>query len=148
MQSKQSHQDLYWQLFGVGIVIGWLLLWEWSIYLGLSRKFFVPPSELLVSLYQSVFVSGELRPHIWATLTRFVGGFMIGALPALWLGFIMGRNRHAYLRYGPILGVLGLTPMLFALPWFIIWFEWGFRQMGNCRLVCLLSHSVLHEEGC
>ena len=133
MQSKRSHQDLYWQLFGFGVVIGWLLLWEWSIYLGLSRKFFVPPSELLVSLYQSVFVSGELRPHIWATLTRFIGGFMIGALPALWLGFIMGRNRRACLRYGPILAVLGLTPMLFALPWFIIWF--GVRDFGKWAIV-------------
>ena len=104
--TEQATNQIGWRLTGIGLVIIWLLLWEWSVRFGLSRQFFVPPSDHHV-VYQSLFVSGELRPHIWATVTRFVGGFVIGAVPALWLGFIMGRNKRACLRYGPILMVLG-----------------------------------------
>ena len=132
-QIKRLNNDVRWAAFGIGLVILWLLLWEWSIRLGLSRQFFVPPSDLIVLLYQSLFVSGELRPHIWATVTRLIGGFVIGAVPALWLGFIMGRNKRARLRYGPIFTVLGLIPVLSALPWFIIWF--GVRDFGKWAIV-------------
>src|SRR5215468_8031600 len=91
-QMKRLNNDVRWAAFGIGLVILWLLLWEWSIRLGLSRQFFVPPTELIVLLYQSLFVSGQLRSHIGATVTRLMGGFIIGAVPALYLGFIMGRN--------------------------------------------------------
>jgi hypothetical protein len=60
----------------------------------------------------------------------------------------MGRNKRASLRYGPIFTVLGLIPVLSALPWFVIWFEWGLRQMGHRQRRCLLPHSVLHDQGC
>lgn len=132
-QIKRLNNNALWAAFGCGLVIIWLLLWEWSIRFGLSRQFFVPPSELIVLLYQSLFVSGELRPHIWDTVTRLIGGFIIGAVPALYLGFIMGRNKRAWLRYGPILTVLGLIPMLSALPGFIIWF--GVRDFGKWAIV-------------
>jgi NitT/TauT family transport system permease protein len=132
-QGKHLNSNVLWAIFGIGLVIIWLLLWEWSIRFGLSRQFFVPPSELIVLLYQSLFVSGELRPHLWATVTRLIGGFVIGAVPALWLGFIMGRNKRAYFRYGPIFTVLGLIPMLSALPGFIIWF--GVRDFGKWAIV-------------
>jgi len=132
-QMKRLNNDVRWAAFGIGLVILWLLLWEWSIRLGLSRQFFVPPTELIVLLYQSLFVSGQLRSHIGATVTRLMGGFIIGAVPALYLGFIMGRNKRAWLRYGPFFTVLGLIPMLSALPGFIIWF--GVRDFGKWAIV-------------
>jgi ABC-type nitrate/sulfonate/bicarbonate transport system permease component len=58
---------------------------------------------------------------------------MIGAVPALWLGFLMGRNKRAWLRYGPFFTVLGLIPMLSALPWFIPMF--GVRDLGKWAMV-------------
>jgi NitT/TauT family transport system permease protein len=132
-QGKQFNNNVFWAVFGIGLVIIWLLLWEWSVRFGLSRQFVVPPSDLIVLLYQSLFVSGELRPDIRATVTRLIGGFTIGAVPALYLGFIMGRNKRARLRYGPIFTVLGLIPMLSALPGFIIWF--GLRDFGKWAIV-------------
>jgi hypothetical protein len=66
-QIKRFNSNVLWAVFGIGLVIVWLLLWEWSVRFGLSRQFVVPPSELIVLLYQSLFVSGELRPHLWAS---------------------------------------------------------------------------------
>jgi len=124
---------MLWATFGIGLVIMWLLLWEWSVRFGLGRKFFVPPSEIIVLLYRSLLVTGELRTHMWATATRLVAGLMIGAVPAMWLGFTMGRNKRACLRYRPFFTVLGLIPTLSALPWFIIMF--GVRDLGKWAMV-------------
>jgi ABC-type nitrate/sulfonate/bicarbonate transport system permease component len=132
-QVKRSSSDMLWTLFGIGLVIIWLLLWEWSVRFGLGRKVFLTPSEIVVLLYRSLLVTGELRTHMWATATRLIAGLMIGALPALWLGFIMGRNKRACLRYGPFFTVLGLFPMLSALPWFLTVF--GVRDLGKWAIV-------------
>jgi NitT/TauT family transport system permease protein len=121
------------RMLGIGLVILWLLVWEGSVRSGLGRNIFLPPSAVLALLYRSLLVTGELRTHMWDTVTRLVGGLMIGAAPALWLGFVMGRNKRARLRYGPVLAVLGLIPMVAALPILIIIF--GVRELGKWAAV-------------
>ena len=121
------------RMLGIGLVIVWLLVWEGSVQSGLGRNFFLPPSAVLGLLYRSLLVTGELRTHLWDTVTRLVGGLMIGAAPALWLGFVMGRNKRARLRYGPVLAVLGLIPVVAALPMLIIMF--GVRELGKWAAV-------------
>jgi NitT/TauT family transport system permease protein len=121
------------RMLGIGLVILWLLVWEGSVQIGLLRNFFLPPSAVLALLYRSLLVTGELRTHLWDTITRLVGGLMIGAAPALWLGFVMGRNKRARLRYGPVLAVLGLIPVVAALPMLILMF--GIRELGKWATV-------------
>ena len=121
------------RMLGIGLVILWLLVWEGMVQSGLGRNFFLPPSAVITLLYQSLFVTGELRPHLWDTVTRLVGGLIIGAAPALWLGFVMGRNKGARLRYGPVLAALGLIPVVGALPLLIILF--GVRELGKWAAV-------------
>lgn len=58
---------------------------------------------------------------------------MIGAAPALWLGFVMGRNKLARLRYGPVLAALGLIPVVAELHLLIIMF--GIRELGKWATV-------------
>jgi ABC-type nitrate/sulfonate/bicarbonate transport system permease component len=121
------------RVLGIGLVILWLLVWEGSVQSGLGRNIFLPPSAVLAHLYRSLWVTGELRTHMWDTVTRLVGGLIIGAAPALWLGFVMGRNKRARLRYGPVLAVLGLIPVVAALPLLIILF--GVRELGKWATV-------------
>jgi ABC-type nitrate/sulfonate/bicarbonate transport system permease component len=121
------------RLIGIGLVALWLLLWEWIVRFGLGEKFFSSPSSIVAFLYQSLLVTGELRTPLFATVTRLLGGFMIGVVPALSLGFIMGRNRRAWFYCAPFFAVLGLIPTLAALPWFIIMF--GVRDFGKWMIV-------------
>ena len=121
------------RILGISLVILWLSMWEWSVQFGLGRNIFLPPSTVLGLLYRSLLVTGELSTHMWATVTRLVGGLVIGTGPALWLGFVMGRNKRARFRYGPVLAGLGLIPVLGALPMFIIMF--GVRELGKWTAV-------------
>jgi ABC-type nitrate/sulfonate/bicarbonate transport system permease component len=83
-----------WRVFGISVVIVWLLVWELSSQSGLDKRYIVPPSVMLRSFYRSVLVTGELRTHIWATVTRLVGGLVVGAIPAMWLA-ARGENGFA-----------------------------------------------------
>ena len=136
------------RLIGITLVVVWLLFWEWIVRFGLGQKFFSSPSNIFALFYQSLLVTGELRTPLFATVTRLVGGLMIGVVPALSLGFIMG-NRRAWLRYDPFFTVLGLIPTLAALPWFIIMF--GVGDFGKWMIVgAAVFYPILHctTKGC
>ena len=118
------------RVFGISMVIVWLLVWELSSQSGLDQRYIVPPSVILRSFYRSVLVTGELRTHIWATVTRLVGGLVVGAIPAMWLGLVMGRNEHAWLRYSLLVAALGLIPVIASFPFSIVMFGVGDFQKG------------------
>ncbi len=114
------------RLVGIGLVIVWLLVWEWSIRSGLFRRdIFFPPSAIAALLYQSLLVSGQLQIHLWSTMSRMIVGLVIGATPALLVGRFMGRNDSARLTCGPITAVLGLIPVIGAIPMYIVLFGVG-----------------------
>ena len=113
LSSSQTERDKHfppvnetrWRLFGIGVVIVWLLVWELTIQYVLGQLYFVPPSVMLRSFYRSLLVTGELGPHIWATVVRLLIGLVVGAVPAVWLGLRIGRSERARLHYGPFLQV-------------------------------------------
>jgi NitT/TauT family transport system permease protein len=129
-QSNTVHKNQNgWRLFGIGVVVAWLLIWQAVMQLELLNPVLFPsPSAIVRGLYRSLLVTGELRIHLWLTITRLLGGFIIGALPALWFGLRMGRNPSADLRYGLFFATVGLIPMLASLPFLIIMFGVGERQ--------------------
>jgi NitT/TauT family transport system permease protein len=121
-------------LFGIGVVIVWLLVWELSIQFALLNPLlFPPPSTILRVVYRLLIVTGELRIHMWATATRLLVGLLIGALPALWFGFMMGRNKSACLLYGPFFAALGLIPMIAGLHFFVLMF--GVDELNKWAIV-------------
>jgi NitT/TauT family transport system permease protein len=122
------------RLFGIGVVIVWLLVWELSIEFELLYRFlYAPPSAILLRIYRSLIVTDELRGHMWATATRLLVGLTIGAAPALWFGFMMGRNKSACLCYDLLFAALGLIPMTGSLPFFVYIF--GIGELNKWAIV-------------
>ena len=114
------------RLFGIGVVVAWLLVWQGIAQLELLNPALFPsPGAILLRLYRSLAVTGELCTHVRLTVTRLLGGFVLGALPGLWLGWKMGRNRKTDLRYGLFFATVGLIPMLASWPFHIIAFGVG-----------------------
>ena len=84
IDSFSSTTETRGRLFGIGIVIVWLLVWEWSTQSGLlNRLLLVPPSMILSRLYRSLLITGELKTHVWATVTRLMGGLDRGCACAV-----------------------------------------------------------------
>lgn len=132
-----------WSLFGIGVVAAWLFAWQAIMHFELLNPALFPsPSAILLRFYRSLW-QDDLRTHLWFTVTRLLGGFMLGALPALWFGYRAGRNRSADLRYGLLFAAVGLIPVLALLPFFIVLF--GVREVQKWLIVgAAVFYPVLH----
>jgi len=122
---------------GGGFVVGtrrwapWLAFvatiaaWEAASDTGLLPALFMPaPHEVLSALY-ALLASGQLFVHIAASLQRILGGWMIGTLAGLTVGFCMGIFVLARSVGLPVVSALFPIPKIALLPLFILWFGIG-----------------------
>ena len=127
-----------------GVAIPAAIVAAWQL---LSSKGYVnpqvlpPPSAVLSRWYQYLapmepydpaktsyvawLVSGELPHDAYASLSRVVAGFLIGAGLALPLGLAMGANERVYKFFDPLLQVLRPIPPIAYIPLAILWFGLG-----------------------
>lgn len=69
--------------------------------------------------------SGELPHDALASSMRVLGGFAIGALPALALGLLMGASALIYNLFNPLIQILRPIPPIAYIPLAILWFGLG-----------------------
>ncbi|MET3131556.1 NitT/TauT family transport system permease protein [Oxalobacteraceae bacterium GrIS 1.11] len=93
---------------------------KWLEYLAPLEAYAPERGNYLVWL-----VSGELPHDAWGSLSRVIGGFLIGAGLALPLGLLMGSNQFIYKLFDPLLQVLRPIPPLAYIPLAILWFGLG-----------------------
>lgn len=75
--------------------------------------------------YLQWIFSGELLRDAWASLSRVIGGFLIGAGLALPLGLLMGTNKSIYKMFNPLVQILRPIPPIAYIPLAILWFGLG-----------------------
>ena len=117
------------RLARIGILIGFLLLWE----LGADLKWFDPfilssPSRILATIAR-LYSDGSLWLHIGTTLLETVLGFLLGtllgALFAVLLWWLPRLNRVL----DPYLVVLNALPKIALGPVLIVWFGAGMTSI-------------------
>jgi NitT/TauT family transport system permease protein len=102
-----------------------LVLWEVLVRVGLvDARFFPPPSRILRQLVVLV-QSGELLDHTWASLRRLFIGSLIGGLPALVLGIVMGLYRPLRAVVDPLVAATYPVPKSAILPLILLIFGLG-----------------------
>ena len=101
-----------------------LLLWELLVQARLlDRRFFPAPSSIVgtfVNLAQT-----SLLGHIGISLSRAAVGFLIGAVPAILLGVLMGLVPIVRAALQPIVGALFAIPKVAILPLIMLMFGLG-----------------------
>lgn len=75
--------------------------------------------------YALWLLSGELLQDAYASMSRVIGGFLIGAVLALPLGLLMGTNKTVYKLFDPLVQVLRPIPPIAYIPLAILWFGLG-----------------------
>ena len=101
-----------------------LLLWEVLVQVRLlDRRFFPAPSLIAGTFWE--LARTTLPGHIGISLSRAAVGFVLGALPAILLGVIMGLVPMVRAALQPIVGALFAIPKVAILPLVMLMFGLG-----------------------
>jgi NitT/TauT family transport system permease protein len=75
--------------------------------------------------------------HVWATLGRVFAGFVIGAIPGILLGVIMGVNRTVRLMLDTTLSAIYVLPKIAIFPIVMLMFSDPFGEGPKITVVAL-----------
>jgi NitT/TauT family transport system permease protein len=130
-----------------------LALWELSVRLGfLDARFFPAPSTVVIVLYE-LLASGEIFEHLAITMQRITIGFLLGAIPGILLGMMMGWSKGVRAFLDPIVSALYPIPKLSLLPLFLVIFGLGESSKvvviaiaGFFMVLITTSHGVMRID--
>lgn len=97
-----------------------LVLWQTAPKLGLADKAFLPSFSDVLHAWWQLLLSGELKNHIVASLTRALGGFAIALVYGIPLGLAIGWYKGVSDVISPLIEVFRNTAALALFPLFIL----------------------------
>ena len=134
--SSFSRRGIAVTLLRVGIIGGFLLLWQIASGRWIEPFLISSPSRILSSLIDG-FRSGDLFQHTWVTFEEIAIGFPLGAISGIALGYAFGRSRLLAEVFEPIIMALNGIPRTALAPLFIVWL--GIGLWSKVGVVFLLT---------
>jgi NitT/TauT family transport system permease protein len=102
-----------------------IALWELAVRQRWISPIFLPaPSAIVLALWE-LALAGTLWQHIRESLVRIAGGWLVGTLAGLILGFAMGLWSLARAVGIPFVSALFPIPKIALLPLLILWLGIG-----------------------
>lgn len=104
------------RVYGVGLIIALLILWECSARFGWVASSYWPPfSSVLLAAVQGL-ASKDVLSMLAATLLRMAIGYLLGCAIGVALGLLLGTNR--WLRYlvQPLVEIIRPIPTPAVIP--------------------------------
>jgi NitT/TauT family transport system permease protein len=134
--------------WGLAVALG-LLGATWALASALVAKPFLPgPVETVLCLF-SLVASGELLPHVTASLLRILWGLVIAAPLALALGLASGLSRRVDSVVRPLLYLLHPIPKVVFLPLFFLFLGLGDEpKIGLVAFIVFSQLAVATRDGC
>jgi NitT/TauT family transport system permease protein len=126
------------RLIAIASPIGILAIWQILSYVGFLDARYVPSPLRIVEAGTALAASGELWGHVGASLYRLVCGFLLGALPGIVIGMLMGLNRYLRAALDPIVAATYPIPKIAVLPLLMLVFG-----IGDGSKIAVVAFSVL-----
>jgi len=149
------------RLLSIGFPILLLALWEMTVRLKwLDARFFPAPSTVAIALWE-LTAKGELlgkfwelpsriwrgdwigaqkvveEGHVWVSLFRIFGGFLLGAVPGIIVGVVMGMNRTIRVALDPVISAVYVLPKIAILP--LVMLVFGIGEVSKIVIVGIAS---------
>jgi len=119
----------------VGAAFALTALGVWQLLASLDRPDFVlPPTEIARHVVAAI-ASGELLPHIGASLARSLPGFALGSALGTVLGLLAGVARGFAQAVSPAVFLTYPVPKIVFLPLFMLWF--GIGDVSKILIIAL-----------
>lgn len=112
-----------------------LAVWEAAVRIHLLDARFFPAPSAIAGTFVTFAQSGELASNLAITFERIVVGLVLGAVPGIALGLLIGINRWARAAFEPVIGVLYPIPKIALIPLVLLIF--GLGESGKYALVAI-----------
>jgi len=111
--------------------------WEAACKLFDISPLILPPPFAIASRFYLLVASGDIWPHLWATVVEIVSGFVFGVVAGLVIGAMVSLIPVIERLIYPYLVALQTLPKVAIAPLFIIWFGYGLTsKIVITALVC------------
>ncbi len=108
------------------VLLALVILGFWQLASGrLADPIFLSSPTLVAVRLVELFGSGEIFPHLQATLTAVVQGYVAGAIIGVGLGFATGRSAVLSQTIEPFLMAFYSIPKMALAPLFVVWLGIG-----------------------
>src|SRR5215467_4594865 len=121
------------RLIAPSLLIGFLAVWQGTTSFE-HPDFILSPSEIVRHFVEAVW-SGELLPHVWASLARELPGFALVSLIGVALGLLAGVARSLYQLLSPVVFLTYPVPKIVFLPIVMLWV--GIGDVSKVAVIAL-----------
>ena len=123
------------RLMSIASPVGLLLAWEIAARLGvIDVRFFPAPTSIIAELIR-LAQSGELIENVLISLQRITLGFLLGGIPAVVIGIVMGISRRVRALVDPLIVATFPIPKSAILPFILLIF--GLGEMSKVVMVAI-----------
>jgi NitT/TauT family transport system permease protein len=115
-----------------------LIVWQILSDAGVINQRYMPSPLHIIEVAGTLAASGELWKHIGASLYRLAIGFVLGAIPGILIGIVMGLSRHIRAALEPLIAAIYPVPKIALLPLLMLVFG-----IGDGSKVAVVAISVV-----
>jgi ABC-type nitrate/sulfonate/bicarbonate transport system permease component len=127
------------RLLAVGSPVALLVLWQILSWLKVLDARFIPSPLTIFEGGVVLIRSGELWTHLSASLWRLAGGFLIGTIPGIALGLVMGLSRYVRAALDPIVAATYPIPKIAILPLVML-----YLGIGEASKIAIIAIAVIY----
>jgi sulfonate transport system permease protein len=102
-----------------------ILLWHFVVKAGLVQELVMPSPWSVAKTFYRFVTEGEFFVHLWASFSRIMTGFSIGAFLGILFGILVGHFQLFERFFDPVIQALRPIPIAAWLPLAIVWFGIG-----------------------
>lgn len=112
-------------LYPVISFVGVIVVWHLVVRAGIFQELVMPTPWAVAKAFYRFFMEGEFFVHLWASFSRIITGFSIGACLGVVIGILVGHFPLLERLFDPLIQALRPIPIAAWLPLAIVWFGIG-----------------------
>jgi len=116
-----------------------LLLWQLLSWAKVLDARFVPSPLTIFEGAVVLIRSGELWTHLSVSLVRLGAGFLLGTIPGIAVGLVMGLSRYVRAGLDPIVAATYPVPKIAILPLIMLYFG-----IGETSKIVIIAIAVVY----
>jgi NitT/TauT family transport system permease protein len=132
---SMNTERVWYMLLPLVSLTGILLLWELCGRSGYLNPLFFPVPSLIAVAFFTMVADGEIQANLSITLFRVFAGFLIGTIPGIAVGLLMGASEKIRLLLDPVVAAIYPIPKLAIFPLFMIIF--GIGELSKIMAVAI-----------